>query len=128
MAVTWISLERTACFGECPIYTLTLRADGTAIYRGEDYVERVGLYQGRFWKGSFERLETLVERLGFWALEPCYDNVSVTDMPSQIVTVAVGERRKTVEEYGFSGPAELWALQVAIDAVGETVQRWSPDA
>ena len=33
---TVITLERTACFGTCPIYTITIYGDGRVVYDGED--------------------------------------------------------------------------------------------
>ena len=32
-----IKLERTACFGTCPIYSITVFDDGTAIYEGKQF-------------------------------------------------------------------------------------------
>jgi hypothetical protein len=31
-----ITLERTACFGTCPIYRLTIQGNGQVVYEGED--------------------------------------------------------------------------------------------
>jgi hypothetical protein len=37
-----IRLQRTACFGPCPIYTVTIDARGTVTYEGERSVRGVG--------------------------------------------------------------------------------------
>ncbi len=37
-----ITLERTACFGACPVYTLSIYADGTVVYNGERFVDVEG--------------------------------------------------------------------------------------
>ena len=44
--ITAIRLSRGACFGTCPIYEVTVAADGTANWNGERFVERVGRYRG----------------------------------------------------------------------------------
>ena len=42
--LTEISLERTPCFGSCPVDKVVLRPDGTATYIGRRFVERVVNY------------------------------------------------------------------------------------
>jgi len=37
-----ITLERTECYGFCPIYTLTIQGDGTVVYDGKDFVKTKG--------------------------------------------------------------------------------------
>jgi hypothetical protein len=36
--VAELTLDRSACFGSCPSYSVTLRTDGTVIYKGNQYV------------------------------------------------------------------------------------------
>src|SRR5690606_14256171 len=38
-----LSLSRTACFGTCPVYTLTVYQDGTVVYEGENHVDMTGI-------------------------------------------------------------------------------------
>ena len=52
-----IYLERSACFGLCPAYTLTLRGNGIANYDGLSNVEKVGKHSAQI---SEEDLLTLV--------------------------------------------------------------------
>lgn len=35
-----IQLERTMCFGECPVYKVEILSDGTVNYNGEMFVEK----------------------------------------------------------------------------------------
>src|SRR5690349_3828500 len=36
-SIETISYQTTACFGTCPVYTLTVRSDGTATFEGARY-------------------------------------------------------------------------------------------
>src|SRR5215470_6365535 len=54
--ITEIILERTPCYGRCPIDTLVLHADGTAAYTGKQFTQRTGQFTGTFLKGDFEKL------------------------------------------------------------------------
>jgi hypothetical protein len=41
-ADTIISLQRTSCYGPCPVYTVKIDARGSVTYEGEKFVRVVG--------------------------------------------------------------------------------------
>src|SRR5579859_6290696 len=41
-----IRLDRLGCLVRCRVYTLIFWSDGTAVYRGERYVDRIGTFAG----------------------------------------------------------------------------------
>lgn len=41
-----ITLTRTACFGRCPIYEVSIQANGDVAYHGKAFVEHEGEYTG----------------------------------------------------------------------------------
>lgn len=112
--ITEVTLERTACFGTCPVYKITLRRDGTATYVGREFVERKGTYSGKIY--GFERLAQLIESRGYFNLKENY-TVNATDLPSTLTSVVRAGRRKSVTNYGDTGPVELWGIETAIDGM-----------
>ena len=42
-----VRLEREGCLARCPQYTLIFWSDGTAVYQGERYVDKVGTFYGK---------------------------------------------------------------------------------
>jgi len=38
----FVSLSRDGCYGECPIYTVTVYSDGNVCYFGKQFVKVVG--------------------------------------------------------------------------------------
>jgi hypothetical protein len=112
--ITEVTLERTACFGPCPMYTITLRRDGTATYVGRKYTERQGTYTGNFY--GFQRLAQFIESKGYFKLKDKY-STPITDAPGTITSVVRAGRRKTVNNYADSGPVELFAIEKAIDGM-----------
>jgi hypothetical protein len=112
--ITEITLERTACFGACPMYKITLMRDGTATYVGRRFVDRVGTYKGNVY--GFERLAQFVESQGFFKLNNEY-TVAVTDLPSTITSAVRQGQRKTIVDYGNIAPLELWAIEQSIDGI-----------
>jgi hypothetical protein len=112
--ITEVTLERTACFGYCPIYKVTLRRDGTISYNGREYVELKGAYEGKVY--GFDRLAQLILSSGYFNLKDNY-SINATDLPSTITSVVRDGKRKTITNYGDSGPVELWGIEMAIDGM-----------
>ncbi|KAB3530299.1 hypothetical protein F8154_13995 [Alkaliphilus pronyensis] len=52
----YIRLERTMCYGTCPVYNVTVNKDGKVKYEGEMYVYRIGKHQ---WKISNKKVKQL---------------------------------------------------------------------
>lgn len=118
-----MSLERTPCFGACPVYKVTVSNDGTVTYTGTRFVDRLGTYKAHVWPGSLQKLDTMLTRLKFSKLKSKYA-LKITDQATQIVTVARRSSTKTVSEYGMSGPVELWAVQQMIDGFVMDATGW----
>lgn len=121
--VTEVTFSRGMCFGSCPAYDLTLRSDGTAIYKGIRYASRTGTYVGHFWSGDFNRLIVAADRLGFWKMKARY-TVPITDQPTQTLTFKFSKGETVISEYGSSGPNELWELQTLVDGIAANVSDW----
>ena len=122
--VMQIGIERTACFGECPVYSAAIHADGRVEYRGDWYVERMGKHSGKASLYDFHRLAQFIVGTGFWEMETQYDFADsvVTDCPSTYVRVATADRSKIVSSYADSGPPELWAIAGLIDLILHRVE------
>ena len=122
--ITEISLERTPCYGTCPVYKVTLHADGTVTYEGKEFVKEIGTRSGRISASDFQQLARQVQKIDFFSLKDEYRSkknpngsiLNVTDLPTRITTVKKGDRTKTVENY-FGGPDALKRLEEAIDRI-----------
>jgi hypothetical protein len=120
-----VSLERTACFGRCPMYVVTVAGDGQVTFAGKDFVAQAGTHQGDVDTAVVDQLRQAITDAGFFAMNDCYCERRMTDMPSVIITVQWGERQKTVKHYtgDHSAPAALIKLQEQIDALAGS-ERW----
>jgi hypothetical protein len=124
--ITEVTLERTPCFGGCPVDKVTLRSDGTAVYTGTRFVERTGQYKGTFSKAEFDNLTSFIDALNFNRFQTRYAR-PVTDLPSVVTTVARGAQRKAVTDYGNAGPISLWGIEKAVLGVASNI-RWADPA
>ena len=112
--VTEVGLERSPCYGFCPVYTVVIKSDGTFRYKGEKYVQRVGNYTGKVSTYGFDQLAQFIKDSGYTELQDSYSHM-VTDNATVYSTVVIGGKRKVIRNYANAGPTKLWAVEQLID-------------
>ena len=119
------SLERTACYGTCPIYKVTVYRDGDIEWAGEKFVKVVGAAQGHATGEQLDKLRAAFARADYASLRDKYEAYDVTDNPSAVTSFSDGGRVKTVSHYygDMHAPAALGTLETAIDEILQTT-RW----
>ena len=132
-AVPVITLERTPCFGTCPMYKLEIFADGKVVYEGTDFVKRKGRVESRITKAQVQQLVREFNRINYFKLENEYVSEGPncpqwwTDSPSVVTSINWKGRQKTIHHYhgcyGTEVLEQLTALENKIDQVANT-KRW----
>jgi hypothetical protein len=125
-----VRLERTACFGECPVYTVTIDGRGNVRYEGTRFVRVEGRQSDRIPVSRVAAILAAAEQIGFFELRDQYRVVEnrdgsstiVTDLPSTFVTISRDGRTKRIEDY-FGAPEGLKQLERQIDETART-KRW----
>jgi hypothetical protein len=120
-----ITLERTACFGSCPVYRIAASAAGDVTYEGRANVRRLGTATGQIPAARVEALLSELDRAGYFSFATRYTAAEptcgryATDSPSAITSVRVGNRTKRIEhDYGCgAAPGALVVLERRIDEV-----------
>ncbi|MEW5743745.1 MAG: DUF6438 domain-containing protein [Myxococcota bacterium] len=100
-----LTLERTACSGACPVYTLTVRADGQVHFVGRKDVALVGERHWRIDSLYARHLFTEVDRSGFLTLGPRYPT-EVEELPGLVLTLRRAGNVHRVQ-LGGAGTADL---------------------
>ena len=108
-------IQRTPCFGRCPIYTLTVFADGSVIYHAEKWVEKEGDFQAQADPAKFQNLLARAKEIGYFDFNNEYDSESVTDLPSTITTLRNGDQLKQVINR-YQGPESLSEFENYFDS------------
>src|SRR6187402_3273520 len=72
------TLERTGCYGECPVYRLTVNSDGTVVYVGTRYVKVLGRQVYKISEAQLSELQAAFEHANFSQMRD-YDKVESTD-------------------------------------------------
>ena len=125
-----ITLERTPCGGECPVYSVSIDASGHVTYAGTRFVRVQGLQTDRIPVSRVAALLETAGRIGIYELRDQYHSIRnpdgtetvMTDRPTIFVTIARNGRSKRVEDY-FGAPEGLRTLEREIDAAART-SRW----
>jgi len=89
-----IQISEGACFGQCPIYDVTITPDDHYLLNGERFTRVNGFSEGDLAAGSYARMEDLLENADFFDLpaEFTFNNPDVcpgpplSDMPSITIT------------------------------------------
>jgi Domain of unknown function (DUF6438) len=123
--ITSVTLSRGMCYGECPVYEVTLRANGSASWKGVLSTSRLGRYKARLDPWEFCGLARFIERCGFFDWNDAYV-MHVTDFPQYELTVRRGRRRKKVRQYATDEPPDFWVIARLVDAIADGLE-WSAD-
>lgn len=119
-----LTLERTACFGFCPMYKLTIYGNGKVVYEGKRFVKVTGTRTTTISQAAVRRLVSEFQRIQYFNLQDSYTG-GHTDAPSAITSLSMGKRQKTVNHYLGSpdAPEKLTQLENKIDVIVNS-QQW----
>jgi hypothetical protein len=119
-----ITLERTECFGTCPVYRLTVYGYGAVIYEGIRFSQVQGTMKTTISEEKIKHLVSEFQKLDYFSLRESYEERNVTDMPFAITSLTINGNKKTVRHYhgDLSTPKELTELEDKIDEIVNTNQ------
>ena len=97
---TLIVLERTMCYGSCPVYEVAINGNGTVLHNGMRNVEREGIARATIDPDLLQTLLQAIEEVGYFpapTFPPCPR--FFTDLSSVRTAVRLGERMNRVDPY-----------------------------
>ena len=127
---TLITLERTSCYGECPVYKLTIHGDGSVDYEGRKFVRVTGKQKTKIKPSEVESLLQEFKELDYFGLDDDYSTIRnsdgtvsvATDLPTTIVSLSADGRSKEVVDY-VGAPEKLRFLERKIYELAGS-KRW----
>jgi hypothetical protein len=125
-ADTLITLSRSECFGVCPVYSLSVTGEGAVSYLGTSYVKVRGVASSQVSVSQVQELVNEMWDAGYLAMvEPSPCGSSITDAPSVITSLRLGEQTHRVVHYHGNpcSPATLTTIEDRIDEVAGS-ERW----
>jgi len=126
-----VTLERTPCFGTCPVYSVAISGDGTVRFDGKHHVADTGQMMATIPREQVDGLLAELDAGGYFGFAEAYVMSSpacglyATDSPTVITSATRADRTKTIRhDRGCSAaPPELSRLEQRIDEVAGT-DRW----
>jgi len=121
-----ITLDRGPCFGECPIYHLEVRGDGTVDYEGNGFVVVAGRHHAKVPVAVVQHLIGEFRKVQFFSLLPQYA-ATVTDAPRQKITISFDGYAAAVTDYvgeEAGMPYAVRELENEIDRALD-IERWT---
>ena len=114
------SINRSYCFGTCPVYTFTINNDGKASYVGTRNVKNIGEYSSKVTPAQMNALIEVAKSINYMSFEDEYDNKSITDLPSTTTSIVIdGKRKEVMRRYQY--PKEIKTLEEAFDQLIESL-------
>jgi len=112
------TLERTGCYGECPVYRLTVSNDGSVVYVGTRWVKVLGRQVYKLSEAQLAELQAAFERANFSQLRD-YDKVENTDDDWAHISYRRGSGFKRVRHYhgDNAAPPALGTLEDEFDRI-----------
>jgi hypothetical protein len=109
----YIYYERTACFGNCPIFSFTLEHNGEATYVGNRFVQNIGTFSHTFSEEEVKNIFSQFEK-GNWESFAEHYPTNYSDLPGKILGFYYKKNNKKVRMDG-DHPAVLDALMEELD-------------
>lgn len=110
-----IALERTPCFGTCPVYKVEIHSDGNIKYVGKEFSDPKGEYETFIPITEVEVLRKAIIEANFLNLKDVYDNMYISDLPSAITTLTVNGKQVKSVKNRYDPPPQLVRLEILID-------------
>jgi len=119
------SLEREACFGECPIYKVRVFSDGTVKWDGKQFVKAVGAKDAKLSEEQLAQVRAAFDDAKYFELKGSYDCTEITDLPTVTTSYNDGKRSRVIKHYHGclkSGVEVLRTLETRLDEILNTAQ------
>ena len=104
-----ISLQRTACFGTCPIYKIEILSDYSGIYTGTKFVKNIGVLKFQLATEDVNKILDYATEINFSTFKDEYSK-PISDLPTTYIKI----KNKKIKDYA-GAPKELKNLEILID-------------
>ena len=109
------TIERTSCFGSCPIYKVTVMDNGELIFVGKRFVERIGTYTTLLTEDDLKALRQMAEDVSYFKMQDTYPTL-VSDFPKCITSVNIDGKKKSILN-GENAPRDLIGFERYLDGL-----------
>jgi hypothetical protein len=107
-----IVLQKTVCFGSCPVYTLKINGDGKAELKAEQHLPNLGNFTKTLPPETVQELVNDFDKIQFFSLKDEYTG-AITDLPTTYISFTYQGKSKKIRDY-YGAPESLKNLEKKI--------------
>ena len=115
-----VVLERTACFGTCPVYMVKIDGSGLVEYTGRLNVDVLASRTAKIEPNAVKNLVRSFNEVQFLGLRNNYSELC-TDMPTTIITLSYDGKTKRVSNYYGGCEGEKTGPQVDLARLADQI-------
>lgn len=121
------SLRRAPCYGRCPVYEVQFYSNGQAVYQGERYVKRLGIYLAQVPGAGLDSILEHAQQAGFFSLADTYpeNGHTLEGLPETTTFVNNGQRQKAIKD-NYDAPLALIHFEQFLDELAQSLD-WQPN-
>lgn len=110
-----VSLERTPCYGQCPMYKFSIYNSGYALYEGKRFVEKEGKFETRIKASVLEEIKTRAKAINYFDFRDEYPK-KASDFPAVKTSMVLDGKRKDIMD-GSGAPSALKEFEAYLDSI-----------
>jgi hypothetical protein len=111
-------LEKTECYGECPVFKLEIYDTGKMIFYGIRNTKLMGTFCSELEYSARARLKEIFRSEKYFAMQDSYLS-RAKDLPTTITSFYADGRNKRIMDYGNS-PEGLKRLEKMLETIADT--------
>lgn len=112
---TYIKMERTACYGRCPVYTIEIFSNGKIKYTGTRNVANIGTFNYKVSAQKVKGIFSYIENNKITSLKNVYEEIA-SDLPRLNMKFLISKKIKNIQN-AEAGPKYLEVIASKVDAV-----------
>lgn len=114
---TYISIEQTACFGECPTYKLTINGNGSALLDARRFMDSIGVFEAKVNSDTLCVIFSAAQKCKWETYDEEYIS-GYSDMPATIIQYSNNQRDTfTVRFEGKRAPLQLLLIAEGLKSI-----------
>ena len=123
---SYVSMERTTCFGTCPNYKIEISSNGHIKYTGRAFAKPQGTYEK---KVSKKIIASIFDEMRKYNIDTCSEMypMKIADLPGIIYYFKSGSTTKHIQNAQF-GPVFLKEIADDMDSIGKPGKGWKKTA
>ena len=101
-------INRTPCYGKCPVFTIELFNNGVVKYNGVAFVDKKGIFTAKVTPEFIANIQSQAQSIKYLSLENKYpiSPVVIADLPTTTTFIRIGGEGKQITN-NFDAPRDL---------------------